>query len=104
MRRAPRLAVKGLTAKGWLAMSKGNRSVARAAIETLEERRMFSWGAFPTVIGQDAAGAKNPAVNGKGVAIVDIDTGVNFNHPALAGRIWTNPGEIAGNGIDDDGD
>jgi subtilisin family serine protease len=32
-----------------------------------------------------------------------IDTGVDYTHPDLAGNIWTNPGEVAGNGIDDDG-
>jgi large repetitive protein len=31
-----------------------------------------------------------------------IDTGVQRNHPDLAANMWTNPGEIAGNGIDDD--
>jgi len=33
-----------------------------------------------------------------------IDTGVDTGHPDLASKIWTNPGEIPGNGIDDDGD
>ncbi|MDY3556309.1 S8 family serine peptidase [Gemmata sp. JC717] len=32
-----------------------------------------------------------------------IDCGVDYTHPDLAANIWTNPGEIAGNGIDDDG-
>ena len=32
-----------------------------------------------------------------------IDTGVDYTHPDLAANIWTNSGEIAGNGIDDDG-
>jgi hypothetical protein len=32
-----------------------------------------------------------------------IDTGVDYNHPDLAANIWTNPGEIPGNSIDDDG-
>ena len=32
-----------------------------------------------------------------------IDTGTDYNHPDLDSNIWTNPGEIAGNGIDDDG-
>ena len=36
------------------------------------------------------------------VIVCVIDTGVNYNHPDLAANIWTNPGEIAGNGIDDD--
>ena len=35
--------------------------------------------------------------------IAVIDTGVDYNHPALANNIWTNTKEIAGNGIDDDG-
>ncbi len=37
------------------------------------------------------------------VIVASIDTGVDYNHPDLAGNIWTNPGEIPGNGIDDDG-
>ncbi|MCP4361759.1 MAG: S8 family serine peptidase [Chloroflexi bacterium] len=32
-----------------------------------------------------------------------IDTGADLNHPDLASKIWTNLGELAGNGIDDDG-
>lgn len=32
-----------------------------------------------------------------------IDAGTDYNHPDLAANIWTNPGEIPGNGIDDDG-
>jgi hypothetical protein len=32
-----------------------------------------------------------------------IDTGVDYNHPDLAANVWTNPGEIPGNGIDDEG-
>ena len=32
-----------------------------------------------------------------------IDTGVDYNHPDLAANIWTNPGEIPGNQVDDDG-
>lgn len=32
-----------------------------------------------------------------------IDTGVDYTHPDLVNNIWTNPGEIAGNGLDDDG-
>jgi subtilisin family serine protease len=32
-----------------------------------------------------------------------IDTGVDYTHPDLDDNIWTNPGEIAGNNIDDDG-
>lgn len=34
--------------------------------------------------------------------IAILDTGVDLDHPDLAPKIWTNEGEIADNGIDDD--
>ncbi len=37
------------------------------------------------------------------VVVAVIDTGVHVGHPDLAANIWTNPGEIAGNDVDDDG-
>ncbi len=37
------------------------------------------------------------------VTVGVVDTGIDGTHPDLAGNMWTNPGEIAGNGIDDDG-
>lgn len=41
---------------------------------------------------------------GDGSVIIAItDTGINTAEPDIASRIWTNPGEIAGNGVDDDG-
>jgi len=35
--------------------------------------------------------------------IAILDTGVDWLHPDLMNKIWINPGEIPGNGIDDDG-
>ena len=32
-----------------------------------------------------------------------IDTGVQYRHSELTGSFWTNTDEIAGNGVDDDG-
>lgn len=32
-----------------------------------------------------------------------VDTGVDLTHPDIAANLWVNPGEIPGNGIDDDG-
>jgi subtilisin family serine protease len=37
------------------------------------------------------------------VLVAVIDTGTNYNHPDLAANMWVNTREVAGNGIDDDG-
>ena len=36
------------------------------------------------------------------VVVASIDTGVDLLHPDLAANVWRNPGEVAGNGVDDD--
>jgi len=40
--------------------------------------------------------------HGDGVTVAVIDTGIDMNHPDLAGKAWVNPDETAGNGVDDD--
>lgn len=40
---------------------------------------------------------------GQGPLIAIIDSGADLDHPDLVGNLWVNPGEIPGNGIDDDG-
>ncbi|HEX8737641.1 MAG TPA: S8 family serine peptidase, partial [Pyrinomonadaceae bacterium] len=37
------------------------------------------------------------------VVVANIDTGMKYTHEDLAANMWTNPGEINGNNIDDDG-
>lgn len=36
------------------------------------------------------------------VVVAVVDSGVNLSHPELQANAWVNPGEIPGNGIDDD--
>jgi len=36
------------------------------------------------------------------IVVAVLDTGLDMTHPAFSGSIYTNPGEIPGNGIDDD--
>jgi subtilisin family serine protease/subtilisin-like proprotein convertase family protein len=41
---------------------------------------------------------------GTGETIVAVlDTGIDYSHPDLASNMWTNPGETAGDGVDNDG-
>lgn len=42
-------------------------------------------------------------ITGKDIVVCVIDTGVCITHPDIKNQIWFNPGEIANNGKDDDG-
>lgn len=53
-----------------------------------------------TIAGFDDAYPLAECLSSEVVAV--IDTGVAYNHPLLRKNIWRNPGEIPGNGIDDD--
>jgi subtilisin family serine protease len=64
------------------------------------EQRVTVKDTYPDI---DALAAWNLPPGAGEVVIAVIDTGVDYTHPDLAGRIWTNPAEIPGNGLDDDG-
>jgi subtilisin family serine protease len=51
----------------------------------------------------DAPKAWDMTTGSAEVVAVVLDTGADLQHEDLAANAWVNPGEIAGNGIDDDG-
>ena len=50
-----------------------------------------------------APSAWNVTVGSRETVIAVLDAGVDIDHPDLEGNLWSNPGEIANNGVDDDG-
>lgn len=51
----------------------------------------------------DAVRAWNLTTGSTNVIVAIIDTGIRYTHRDLAAQMWRNPQEIAGNGVDDDG-
>ena len=85
----------------------GEASVERAIEQLLDVNiadlpNQFSGGLF----GLDRIGAPEAwasGYTGNGIVVAVLDTGVDRFHQDLASNLWFNSGEIAGNGVDDDG-
>ncbi|MFH1142770.1 MAG: S8 family serine peptidase [Candidatus Uhrbacteria bacterium] len=50
-----------------------------------------------------AYGAWDQTTGSNTVIVAILDSGLDLDHPDIKNNLWTNPGEIAGDGIDNDG-
>jgi len=67
-------------------------------IGTNDPRYAEQWGLSKIEI----EGAWNQTYGSPSVVIAIIDSGIDLDHPDLIPNLWTNPGEIPSNGLDDD--
>ncbi|MFN8610825.1 MAG: S8 family peptidase [Vulcanimicrobiota bacterium] len=72
----------------------------RKVVQSNDPQASQLWGL--SKIGLDQAWQRTTGSR-QGAPIAVLDTGVQLDHPDLMANLWRNPGEIPGNGIDDDG-
>jgi subtilisin family serine protease len=92
----------GLTAKPVTTATHRGAVKARAAQASATDPRAAEQWALQgdAPMGVDSAWRQT---TGADVTVAIIDSGIDLGHPDLAPNLWTNPGEISGNGVDDDG-
>jgi len=78
-----------------------DRSVMPAVVPDDPDYSTAQWSLKPDRA--DAETAWNVDTDSSEHVIFVIDTGVETTHGDIAANLWINPGEIAGNGLDDDG-
>ena len=84
--------------------------IVHAALAPNDASYSLLWGLHNTgqtggLSGADigAEAAWSVSTGSAGVLVGVLDSGIDISHPDLAANIWTNPGEVPGNGADDDG-
>jgi len=105
----PSLAAKSLSRMPWVEYAEVDY-VVRADVIPNDAGFGNLWGMHNTgqsggVVDADIDGpeAWDIFTGNSDTVIAVIDTGIQRTHPDLFANTWVNPGEVAGNGIDDDG-
>ncbi|MEO8212838.1 MAG: S8 family serine peptidase [Myxococcales bacterium] len=85
---------------GEIAVGRAERSYLVHTSVTPNDPR---WGELWGMSKIGAPAAWDSSTGSAQVLVAVSDTGMDYNHPDLTTNVWTNPGEIPGNGKDDDG-
>lgn len=72
----------------------------RAHVDPNDERFAQQWNLSSAGIG--ATDAWELTTGSPQPIVAVLDTGIDYRHPDLRGNLWVNPGELPGNGVDDD--
>lgn len=73
------------------------RSDPSLFFEPIEPRVLFAaWNEIAQLTGQEQAATSLPSINGKGVGVAVIDSGINYNLPSLGGGIGAGKKVVAG--------
>lgn len=76
-----------------------NYSIGPVIIEKSNDLKRGLWGISRVA----APSAWEKGIDGKGVIVAVVDTGVNYDHPAIAKNMWVNEAEKSGSpNVDDD--
>jgi subtilisin family serine protease len=92
---------KDLLATGSVRSCSPNYEV-RVDATTPDDPMLSSLWGFGDSAGISAQRAWDVSVGSSDVVVAVIDTGVDYTHPDLRANMWSNPGEIPDNGVDDD--
>lgn len=76
--------------------------IVRTRKSSNDPRLVDLWG-LGASSGADARSGWDIVTGSKDIVVAVLDSGVDYTHPDLAPNMWRNPGEIPGNGLDDDG-
>lgn len=79
-----------------------NFEVTASSVVPSDPRFNDLWG-LSSALGIDAPRAWELSTGDSNAVVAVLDTGVDYTHEDLAANMWTNPQEVASNGIDDDG-